>query len=69
LNAATKSGSVRPTENLDGMTAAHSGRELDTGGDGGGIPPGLRQVVWRGPTSQVRARRSPARAASRKSAT
>jgi hypothetical protein len=45
LNAATKSGSVRPTENLDGMTAAHSGRELDTGGDGGGIPPGLRQVV------------------------
>jgi len=27
-------------ENLDGMTAAHSGREIDTGGEGGGIPPG-----------------------------
>jgi hypothetical protein len=30
----------RPGENLDGMTAAHSGREIDTGGEGGGIPPG-----------------------------
>ena len=30
----------RPTENLDGTTAAHSGREIDTGGEGGGIPPG-----------------------------
>jgi hypothetical protein len=31
----------RPRENLDGMTAAHSGREIDTGGEGGGgIPPG-----------------------------
>ena len=33
------SSAERPTENLDGMTAAHSGREIDTGGDGGGIPP------------------------------
>ena len=30
----------RPAGNLDGMTAAHSGREIDTGGEGGGIPPG-----------------------------
>ena len=30
----------RPVENLDGMTAGHSGREIDTGGEGGGIPPG-----------------------------
>jgi hypothetical protein len=30
----------RPTENLDGLAAAHSGREIDTGGEGGGIPPG-----------------------------
>jgi hypothetical protein len=30
----------RPTENLDDMTAAHSGHEIDTGGEGGGIPPG-----------------------------
>ena len=29
-----------PAENLDGMTAAHFGREIDTGGEGGGIPPG-----------------------------
>lgn len=29
-----------PTENVEEMTAAHSGRELDTGGEGGGIPPG-----------------------------
>jgi hypothetical protein len=34
------SAAERPTENLDGMTAAHSGREIDTGGEGGGIPPG-----------------------------
>jgi hypothetical protein len=33
-------GSERPTENVEEMTAAHSGRELDTGGEGGGIPPG-----------------------------
>jgi hypothetical protein len=32
--------SERPTENVEAMTAAHSGRELDTGGEGGGIPPG-----------------------------
>jgi hypothetical protein len=30
----------RPVENLDGMTAGHSGREIDPGGEGGGIPPG-----------------------------
>jgi hypothetical protein len=30
----------RPRENLDVLTAAHSGREIDTGGEGGGIPPG-----------------------------
>ena len=30
----------RPTESLNGMTAAHSGREIDTGGEGGGTPPG-----------------------------
>ena len=29
----------RPTENLDGMTAAHFGSDVD-GGEGGGIPPG-----------------------------
>ena len=34
------SAAERRTENLDGMTAAHSGREIDTGGEGGGIPPG-----------------------------
>jgi hypothetical protein len=34
------SAAQRPTENLDGETAAHSGREIDTGGEGGGIPPG-----------------------------
>ena len=34
------SAAERPTENLDGMTAAHSAREIDTGGEGGGIPPG-----------------------------
>jgi hypothetical protein len=33
------SAAERPAENLDGMTAAHSGREIDTGGEGGGIPP------------------------------
>ena len=33
-------GSERPKENVEEMTAAHSGRELDTGGEGGGIPPG-----------------------------
>ena len=32
-------GSERPAENVEEMTAAHSGRELDTGGEGGGIPP------------------------------
>ena len=34
------SAAERRTENLDGMTAAHFGREIDTGGEGGGIPPG-----------------------------
>jgi hypothetical protein len=29
----------RRTENLDGMTAAHFGSDVD-GGEGGGIPPG-----------------------------
>jgi hypothetical protein len=34
------SAAERPAGNVDGMSAAHSGRELDTGGEGGGIPPG-----------------------------
>jgi hypothetical protein len=29
----------RPVENTDALTAAHSGHELDSGGEGGGIPP------------------------------
>ena len=33
------SSAERPTENLDGMTAAHFGSDVD-GGEGGGIPPG-----------------------------
>ena len=33
------SAAERPTENLDAMTAAHSGSDVD-GGEGGGIPPG-----------------------------
>jgi hypothetical protein len=33
------SGSERPVENTDALSAAHSGHELDSGGEGGGIPP------------------------------
>ncbi|MDP9232680.1 MAG: hypothetical protein M3O73_07940 [Actinomycetota bacterium] len=33
------SAAERPVENTDALSAAHSGRELDSGGEGGGIPP------------------------------
>jgi hypothetical protein len=34
------SAAERPAENLDGVTAAHSARKIDPGGEGSGIPPG-----------------------------